>query len=116
MKTVDIKAGDHSHLKVVMAVRYDEGQVLNRSAADGLRTGCECVVTHVASVALQKVAQRPWGFRSLQRADSVGSETSRSKSSIGAASGRRHTDAASPPEQLQSAANILAGLSSQRPS
>ncbi|CAL5223612.1 g6152 [Coccomyxa viridis] len=66
--------------------------------------------------AFQKVAQRPRGFRALQRADSVGSENSRSRSSIGAAPGRRHTDAASPPEQLQSAANILAGLSGQRPS
>ena len=70
----------------------------------------------VRADAVQKIAQRPRGFRSLQRADSVGSENSRSRSSIGAAPGRRHTDAASPPEQLQSAANILAGLSGQRQS
>lgn len=79
-----------------------------------MRGGCALTMKWAA---LQKVAQRPRNFRSLQRADSVGSENSRSRSSIGAAPGRRgHTDAASPPEQLQSAANILAGLSGQRQS
>ena len=97
-----------------MILNVDEDEVLSQAAADGLPTGQQGTVNHAVRGALQKVAQRPWGFRALQRADSVGSETSRSKSSIGAASGRRHTDAASPPEQLQSAANILAGLSGQR--
>ncbi|BDA48508.1 hypothetical protein COCOBI_12-1880 [Coccomyxa sp. Obi] len=60
--------------------------------------------------AFRKIPQRPRSVRSIARTNSIGSENS--KSSFGAtAAVNQATGDASPPKQMQSAANILVGFS-----
>jgi hypothetical protein len=59
---------------------------------------------------IQKIPQRPRSSRSIARADSIGSENSKSSFAGNTAAVAQGTHSRTPPRQLQSAANILVGL------
>lgn len=66
--------------------------------------GCFCSV-------VQKLPQRPRSVRSIARTNSIGSENSKSSFGAKAAANQATGGDASPPKQMQSAANILVGFS-----